>query len=206
MTEPDRISAHATDTSHVAEGLASLARQFAGRPRIAALATALLRPVQEVEDDVWSLYALGIAESSDAALDQLGSVLGQTRPSGLSDAAYRSVLRAVVKTLHSSGTGAELLAVMRELVGSYAFAMTPVPPASVVFRPDDHQDVPAETMLGVLARAASAGVRLQVVDVPDEDRFRFSSSEEELTTSSSHGFGDSTGVADGGALVGVVST
>lgn len=204
MSEPDRITAHATDAAHVAEGLASLARQFAGQPRIQALLHALLRPVQEVEGDVWDLYALGIGESSDAALDQLGVVLGQSRPAGLSDAAYRSVLRAVVKTLHSSGTGPELLAVMRELVGSYDFTMTPAPPASVVFEPDAAGGMPAEVMLGVLERAASAGVRLQVVDVPDADWFRFSS-ETETSETGSEGFGN-TAATLGGYLVGVVST
>jgi hypothetical protein len=206
VTEATRITGHATNAAHMAEGLSELARQFATRPRVRALLAALLRPVQEVEDEVWDLYGLAIADSSDDALDQLGVALGQARPAGLADAAYRSVLRAVVLTLHSSGTGNELLAVMREIVGSYDFTMEEAFPASLVFRPDAAGDVPAAVALEVLRRGASAGVRLQVVDVPDEDRFRFSSSSEEVVASSSNGFGDSTGVANGGALVGVVST
>lgn len=203
--EPDRISAHATNTAHIAEGLASLARQFSSAARIQALLTALLRPVQEVEGDVWDLHALGIAESSDHALDQLGVVLGQSRPAGLSDAAYRTVLRAVVKTLHSSGTGENLLAIMRELVGSYAFTMAEAFPASLVFEPTASGDLSAEVMLGVLRRGASAGVALQVVDVPSGDLFAFSSDSEVSGSSSATGFSD-TSMVTGGKLVGIVST
>lgn len=207
MSEPARLAEHAAVTTHVDDGLKSFARQFASRPRLAALLRALLAPVQATEAEVWALYALGIGESSGHALDQLGAVLGQSRPAGLSDSAYRSVLRAVVKTLHSSGTGPELLAVMRELVGSWGFEMLEAHPASLVFTPDAEPDVPAGVMLGVLSRAASAGVRLQVVDVFDDaNRFRFSSSTEEPVDDSDNGFGDESGAPPGGALVGVVST
>lgn len=205
--EPDRIAAHAEVTTHVADGLAALPQQFRGRAALEALAATWLAQVQDLESAAWGLYGLAIDNSSAHALDQVGALLGQSRPSGLLDVAYRSVLRAVVKTLHSSGTGEDLLAIMRELAGgTYDFTLTEAFPASVVLRPDDPQDISAEVMLGVLRRGAAAGVALQVIDVPDEDRFRFSSSTEEVVASSSHGLGDSTGVADGGALVGVVST
>jgi hypothetical protein len=205
MTEAARITEHAENTSHVAEGLSELARQFASKPRIEALLRSLLVKVQEVEGDTWDLYALAIADSSDAALDQLGRVLGQARPASATDTVYRKVLRAVVLTLHSSGTGDELLRVMRELVGSYSFTMTLAYPASLVFRPDDAGDVPASVALEVLRRGASAGVRLQVVEVPSVGRFTFSSSSEESDTSSSKGFSN-TSQNTGGALVGIVST
>lgn len=205
MTEPARNTAHAENTAHVAEGLSELARQFASKPRVEALLRSLLLRVQEVEGDTWELYALAIADSSDAALDQLGRVLGQARPAGLADAAYRSVLRAVVLTLHSSGTGDELLAVMRELVGSWDFTMTEAFPASLIFEPDAAGDVPASVALEVLRRGASAGVRLQVVDVPSGTLFTFSESSEESSSSASKGFSD-TSMITGGKLVGIVST
>ncbi len=207
MTEPDRLTAHATEADHVGAGVANLARQFSGKARIAALLRALLAPVQEVEDDVWALYALGIDDSSDAALDQLGRVLGQARADGMSDAVYRLVLKGVVEVLQSSGDGDTLLRAMDAMLDGDGFAMTEAFPASLVFTPDAAPDVPATVLLQVLRRGASAGVRLQVVDVPaGEDRFRFSSSAEEVVSDSDHGLGDSTGAQDGGALVGVVST
>lgn len=203
MSEPDRITAHAEVTTHVADGKARLAMQFR-RPRIEAIVSSWLTQVQELESAAWDIYALGIDSSSGHALDQIGSVLRQARPTGMLDAAYRLVLKAVVKTLRSSGAGDTLLAVMREMIGSYDFTMTQAFPASLVFEPDAHEDVPASVMLSVLSRAASAGVRLQVVDVPDADWFRFSS-ETETSETGSEGFGNTAGTL-GGYLVGVVST
>ena len=203
MSEPDRITAHAEVTTHVADGKARLAMQFR-RPRIEAIVSSWLAQVQELESAAWDIYALGIDTSSDHALDQLGSVLRQARPASMLDATYRLVLKAVVKTLRSSGAGNTLLSVMREMIGSYDFTMTQAFPASLVFEPDAHEDVPASVMLSVLSRAASAGVRLQVVDVPDADWFTFSS-ETEVSETGNEGFGNTAGTL-GGYLVGVVST
>ena len=206
MSEPARITGHAEVTTHAADGSAALARQFASKPRIAALLGVVLASVQEVEGDVWDLYALGIDSSSAAALDQLGRVLGQARPAGMADATYRLVLKGVVKVLRSSGTGDELLGAMDAMLDGDGFEMLAAYPASLVFTPDAAPDVPAAVLLEVLRRGASAGVRLEVIDVPDGiDLFTLSADGEEPFDDSDMGFGDSTGAQQGGALVGVVS-
>ena len=203
VAEPDRLTAHAEVTTHVADGVAVLGQQFR-RDTIRAILEPWLTQVQELEAAVWDCYALSIDTSSGHALDQIGEILLQTRPVDMLDAAYRSVLKAVVKTLRSSGTGPELVAVMRELVGSYAFSMTQAFPASLVFEPDAASDVPAEVMLAILSRGASAAVRLQVIDVPDADWFTFSS-DTETSETGNEGLGNTAGSL-GGYLVGVVST
>ena len=201
MSEPTRILAHARDAAHVAEGLALVITQLRGKPAFEAVLSSWLTQVQAVEDALWGLYALAIDNSSAHALDQLGALLGQPRPVGLGDVPYRKVLRAATIALTSSGTGDELLAAMHALIGSWAFTMTPVYPATVLFEPDAAPDVPASVMASVLRRVKSGGVGLQVVDVPSGDAFVFSA-DETLETDVDTGFGDAGG-SDAGLLAGV---
>mgnify|MGYP000078270980 CR=1 FL=1 len=134
MSEPSRILAHAQNAAHVAEGLALVITQLRGKAAFEAVLSSWLTQVQAVEDALWSLYALAIDNSSAAALDQLGVILGQPRPVGLGDVPYRKVLHAATIALTSSGTGDELLAAMHALIGSWAFTMTPVYPATPALR------------------------------------------------------------------------
>lgn len=205
MTEPDRITAHAHDTTHVATGLSRLVQKLRERPALAALLSSWLSQVQELEDAAWSLYGLAIDTSSGAALDQLGEVLGAARPaSDTTDAVYRRVLRAAVIALASSGDGDEALRATHALLDSWDFTLTLLSPATMLVRPDDPPDIPATVIRDVLKRVKSAGVGLQVVDVPAGSRFRFSASRETPATGSAHGFGDESGTPSGGVLVGVV--
>ncbi len=203
MTEPDRITSHELVATHVEDGLALFARQFATQPRLEALLRAALASVQTVETDTWALYALGIAESSGAALDQIGSLLLLARPASLSDADYRVALTAIVRAHRSSGTAVDLLAVARIIVGSYALTLSEPSPATVIVEPVATPPVSAELCAAILARGAPAGVALQVVDVPATTLFTFSADAELASSSSTLGFSDTAG-STGGALVGVV--
>lgn len=204
MSEPDRITAHTTESDHEGAGLALLPRQFRGRPVLEAVLRSWLAEVQATEDALWSLYALGIDESSGAALDQIGTVLGQARPAPATpDAAYRRLLRAAVVALTSSGTGPQMIAAMRAAVGSYGFTVTEAFPAHVLVEPTAHDaDLPASALVEVLRRVKSAGVGLQLVDVPAGDTFAFGSDSVVPTADMARGF-ESIGPT-GGKLVGVV--
>jgi hypothetical protein len=203
VTEADRLTSHELVATHVEDGLALFAKQFATRPRLEALLRAALASVQTVETDVWGLYALGIAESSGAALDQIGSLLLLARPASLSDADYRVALTAIVRAHRSSGTAVDLLAVARIIVGSYALTLSEPSPATVIVEPVATPPVSAELFAAILARGAPAGVALQVVDVPATTLFTFSADAELASSSSTLGFSDTAG-STGGALVGVV--
>ena len=203
--EPDRITAHVEVTTHVTDGLASLPHQLRGREKFEALLTTYLTQVQALESAAWSLYALGIDESSNHALDQIGAILGATRPAGLSDASYRWILKAVVIALTSSGTVNDLIRAMRELMGgtSLAFDIAEVFPADLVVEPVSATTLTARTIHNVLERVKAGGVGLQVVDVPSGDTFAFSTLTTRSLTASARGFSDTSG-ASGGQLVGVV--
>jgi hypothetical protein len=203
VTEPTRITEHAHDDAHVAEGLALLTSRLRGKPAIEAFLSSVLEQVQEVEDALWSLYGLAIDDSSDVALDQIGAVLGQPRPDGMDDTTYRLVLGGVVVALTSSGTGDDLLRATHALLGSWDFSLTEAFPAAVLIEPDAHPSVPAAVIHAVLRRVKSGGVGLQVIDVPSGDLFTLSSSVELEEDDADRGFSD-TDRAAGGLLVGVI--
>ena len=205
VVEPDRITAHAEVTTHVADGLAGLPHQLRGRPIYEALLTTYLTQAQELESAAWDLYALGIDESSNHALDQIGAILGAARPTGLADSYYRWILKAVVIALTSSGTLNDLIRAMRELMGgaSLAFDITEHFPADLVVEPVSATDLTARTILTVLERVKAGGVGLQVIDVPSGDTFAFSTLTTRSISASSRGFSDTAGLT-GGQLVGAV--
>lgn len=202
MTEPTRLTAHAPDLAHVAEGLALLPQTFQ-KPALEAILTTWLAQIQEAEAALWSLYGLAIDNSSGHALDQIGVILGQLRPGSLGDVPYRKVLHAAVIALTSSGTGDDVLLAARELVGSWLLTLTEAHPATLILEPDAASDVPAAVMLAVLRRVVSGGVGLQVVEIPSGDVFAFASGEVPETDANT-GFSDTGGLV-GGQLVGVVA-
>lgn len=203
MTEPASLTAHEALDTIEADGVAAVMRALREKPALRAFLAPWLAQVQQSESAAWALYGLAIDDSSDAALDQVGEVLAVTRPSGMTDAVFRRVLRAAVIALRSSGTGDELLRACEALVGSTAFELLERFPAALRFEPDEAMDVPAEIALAVLRRVKSGGVGLQVVDVPAGDTFAFSSSVDEAESDTDRGFSD-TSRAAGGVLVGVL--
>lgn len=203
MTEPASITAHAHDEAHVAGGLALLTSRLKGKPALEAVLSSWLSQVQEVEDALWSLYGLAIDDSSDAALDQVGALLGQPRPDSMADATYRLVLHGVVYALKSSGTGDDLLRATHAMLATWAFTLTEAYPAAVIIEPDAHPDVPAAVLHAVLRRVRSGGVGLQVIDVVEGDTFNFSDDPELSGSDAGRGFSTTTGLT-GGQLVGVI--
>lgn len=201
MSEPERITAHTPVTDVRADGLARVIEQLKGKPAFAALLTTYLDEIQALQTAAWSLYALTIDTSEDDALDQLGDLFVQPRPPDMTDAVYRRVLKGCAQARLASGGTSGLIAIMRALVGSYAFTMREAFPAAVVFEPTASTGIPADVTARVMRRGKSAGVALQVVDVPEGDAFRFS-------TSMFRSVSDATGLSDttqtvGGVLVGV---
>ena len=173
MAEPDRQPLAHT-TKHVDSGLALLPSQFQGKPRLAAVLSSWLGQAQDIEDALWQLLTLTIDTSTGDALDQTGELLGQTRM-GLTDVLFRVALHATAKAIRASGVGDELV---------------------------NAPEIPAAVMLAILRRAVSAGVRLQVFDVPAGDTFAFSSTDDD-EGDAARGFSDTT-EAPGGRWIGVL--
>lgn len=204
MTEPARLTSHTADTTVAADGLARIVTQLRDKPAFRALLSTYLDEVQVAETAAWGLYALTIDGSDGDALDQLGALLSQPRPPGLSDAVFRRVLHGCVAALHASGRGDALIRVALALVGSSAFTLRESFPATVVLEPTAATGIPVAVMRATLAHAKAAGVGLQVIDVPSGSAFSFAPTMFlSKSTTPDEGFSDETQVT-GGKLVGVM--
>lgn len=201
--EPSRVTSVSAITSIVSDGVALLARQFAGQPRIEALLSALLQQVQDLETAAYSVYTLSLATATDAQLDQFGDLLSVPRGS-LSDSNYRIVLQGAAIAIASSGTVSDLYRIADIVFKDVDFTVTEHRIASVVIRPENVVAIGPSLALSVLARAKAAGVRLLMVDPrgSSSGRFRFSPTTETVVDAN-HGLSDVAG-SSGGRLVGIL--
>ena len=200
MAEPDRQPLAHT-TKHVDSGLALLPSQFQGKPRLAAVLSSWLGQAQDIEDALWQLLTLTIDTSTGDALDQTGELLGQTRM-GLTDVLFRVALHATAKAIRASGVGDELVAIAITLGTNTDVQVAEDFPAGLEVESVNAPEIPAAVMLAILRRAVSAGVRLQVFDVPAGDTFAFSSTDDD-EGDAARGFSDTT-EAPGGRWIGVL--
>lgn len=211
MSEPDRVTALAQVTDHVAAGLARLTGRWRDRaftaPRTASaidgILSTWLTEVQRAEDALWSILALTIATATDDQLAQYGVLLGVARGGIVDDGIYRGLIHAAALAIGSSGTGDEIRAVLYAIKGTVGhFAITEYFPASLVVEPVTAIDPPTSMVHAIVRRAVAAGVRLVTIDVPTGDTFAFSDTDETVTDAS-RGFSDTAGLV-GGQLVGVI--
>ncbi len=202
MSETNRVDAVEHIEDHDTSGLALFYRQFANTPNIRALASAWLTQVQAIEDALWDLLVNTLENATDAALDQVGGLLGLGRGE-LDDDSYRAVLFALVVARRSSGGPEDLMLVARTALDAITFryreghASACITPQSVfAFAP---------ALLFVLKIAKSAGVQIQLRYLTATPTHTFTFSGALLKgTSSTAGFADTTQTS-GGHLAGVIA-
>ena len=98
MTEPTQVTDHAT------EAVDLLLSQFKGKVRFEAFIAALVRPLQQIETDVFAMLGQQtIATAEGTQLDGIGSLVGISR-GGRLDAAYRLVLTKEIELHNCDGT------------------------------------------------------------------------------------------------------
>jgi hypothetical protein len=163
---------------HDTIGRARLLEQFRHRPKLNAMASALLAGVQDVED---ALHDLWTDRLLDTAAGLQVDVLGEHRQverEGRTDAAYLQMIQTLALAHRSSGTVPEIYALLERLAPGGSFRIdqliedvagfgvrltSPVlidPPAS----PDD---LTPEIVERVLRRARAGGVRIWFSWWPD---------------------------------------
>lgn len=151
------------------------------KPKIKALVTAYIAPVQSLEDAARQLRdERYITNAIDTALDGLGSLVGEKRQGRTNDD-YRRFAQARIAANRSSGTVDELIAIARLVLG--------VPTAQIVVRTIGRasfivevRDLPiggstVTALLALLTRAVDSGVRIVLVwsSVPLSATFRLDS-------------------------------
>ena len=110
------------ENEHVQTGLALLTEQFKGQPNIAAILTAILNRVQEVEDELWvDLWGwvlefvdpddpTNVFNASGNQLDDLGAIVGEAR-NGRIDSDYIPAIKLRIRINRSKGRAEDMVQV-----------------------------------------------------------------------------------------------
>lgn len=90
-------------TDHIEGGKSLLLDQYRGKCRLEALLACYLRPVQQLEDAVWSVRLGRMIENAiGVQLDVIGRIVGRQRR-GMNDATYRTWLNVQIAINRSEG-------------------------------------------------------------------------------------------------------
>lgn len=155
------------NTGHDREGLALLLQQFRDKPRMESVTSSMMTQIQDLEDALFTLLLERFISDATVGiqLDGIGQIVGRPR-AGLSDDDYRALLRAVVRSNKSNGTGNELIEIVELLLNApddYALADITIEelfPAHVVVRLEEQLTFDVNIVIEVLRTSKAAGVRL----------------------------------------------
>lgn len=147
-------------TAHEREAIALLLEQFKGRAAIEALVSSVVAPLNLVESTLFDLLnkRIDIDNAEGVQLDAIGDLLARPRQ-GLSDANYRTDLRAKIQLHASNGTRDALITLtgdtvtIREFPNAAAeFEAFHEPYATII------TDAAANALYRLLNRGRAAGV------------------------------------------------
>lgn len=150
--------------AHVTEALERLPEQFKDKPNLIAFLSALVAPVQDIEDAMQQLLLERDIETAvGVQLDMLGAIVGQAR-GGLADADYRRYVRARVRANRSRGIVEDILQVARlvladEVDVTLALRTWGIASYNLTVGGVTISDEVAAILLAFLKDATSAGVR-----------------------------------------------
>ena len=134
-------------TTHAADAVARLPTQDRGRANIESLIGLVGSRAQDVENALWGLLAgLAVGTGTGTQLDTLGRIVGQARQS-MDDATYRLWIQARILVNKSSGTPADIVAVVAALVAN-ATIFTEYSPAAFILRLVDALDLDGGSLRG----------------------------------------------------------
>ena len=155
-----------TSLQHLAGAVGRLAAQFQNQPNILAMLTALVAPVQPIEDALQQLlYQRALGTAIGSQLDAIGIIVGQPR-NGYSDLDYARFLGARILVNTSDGVVEQLNAIAKAVVNNPAATIRVKPQGTatvVVVIGAVAVSVSTATIASMLLIAAAAtGVRLVV--------------------------------------------
>lgn len=201
-TEPDRVTALEHVANHSEIALSRLTDLLRNATAYRALVKSYIDQLQRIEDVLWQAYNDTIETSEGVQLDVLGRIVGALR-GAFSDAEYRTLIRATIRANRSDGTTEDLIAVTSLLLsGEGPIHVRQYPRATVIVDPLTTTPYP-DVMLRLLLRAASAGVKLQMIVSLDDHGFAFAASGIVNQFDADIGWSNTSGLV-GGRLVGVL--
>ena len=104
--------------SHISAAIDRLASQFKTKTRIKGLVTNLIRPLDNIEDELFRILNFRWVDTATGVqLDGMGEIVGERRK-GRTDEAYRLAIRTKIAINISKGTPEEVIAIFGLLTGS----------------------------------------------------------------------------------------
>jgi hypothetical protein len=200
---------------HAGDAESRLLVQFNDAVKLHALVRALVKPMQRLELDAFSVQdAFDLDEATGDQLDILGNLVGEPRQSK-TDTAYRAYVKARVLANDSNGTPATLYAIARALLGtSPTLTIVPEYPAGYTFEVagvtlqfpwdlvgDVGPELVAKALADALLLATSAGVGFTLYYQYSLYAFEFASGDVE-ETDALRGFADDDELDAGGDFIG----
>lgn len=148
----------------VDEAVLSLAPPFWGKPRVAAIVVGPALQFQELENVFWDIIeSRMLANATGARLDVLGKIVNAPRLNLSDDELYRLVIRTRIRANRSSGTRADLRAVLA-LLGFTGVKIRKQFPAGVqIILPPANSPLESQAVADLLAQATAGGVAVRVV-------------------------------------------
>lgn len=157
-----------------ARALLRLPVQYRNKPRWRGFISAFAQEAQEADAGLYTLWTgRQLATAAGAMLDVYGGLVGEERL-GRADDSYRVAIRARMTINRGSGTGPELLRLLRLLAPEpLTLQLREYPPAGVVLTvsEDALPLAPAVHAAVQSARPAGVGLRLEYQGFPDAERF-----------------------------------
>lgn len=96
--------------NHVQAALNRLISQYKGKPVISGLLSAIVAPVQDIENALTDMNNLRyLPQATGAQLDVIGVIVGLPRPKGMSDASYLLELYGQIKINTSEGQPEQMI-------------------------------------------------------------------------------------------------
>ncbi len=162
-------------TNHVQQALARLMQQYKGFPNYEKLITALVQPVQEIENALdgiepnTQLYNGTTYPSVGAQLDGIGEIVGCPR-NGLSDAAYLVFILGTIIENFSDSTQDVIVSAWVDLFAPYYLILTNNPPAeqnAFIANPQLDSSLYLQA-INIIQNAMGGGIKLGSVTLFDE--------------------------------------
>jgi hypothetical protein len=158
-------------TTHVTDALGRLLGQYQGATNLRNLLTALVNPIQDIEDELTEMnVARYLGGATGAQLDILGSIVGIPRGTGISDATYAQQIAGQVKINTSQGQPEQVIqafqlftggntVILQELIAAVILQSTWLPP----------DQASADAVFLLLLEVLPAGVRCSGIVSFDPD-------------------------------------
>ena len=140
---PDGITVPTTTMSYVTEAIDRLASQFQASPKLVALLTAIVGPLDDAKATADSLKTERWIDSAvGTQLDGCGYIVGEKR-AGRDDDAYRAAIKYRVFVNISNGTPNDLIKGLKYLIDSEDYQYLEMYPATAILFADG-PDVPID--------------------------------------------------------------